>query len=112
MEYLRDHSGLPMDDGSQVKFTPQSKNEMYVLYEAALFKEAGDADRFSYWAEDPLAPELEEQMSILVREYKGEAELLSPHAPEEPGAFDDAQTMCALGCMGAALGKIGEIVFL
>lgn len=112
MEYLRDHSGLPMGDESQVKFTAQSKNEMFTLFEAALFKEEGDPDRFSYWAEDPLAAELEEQMSILLREYKTDAELLSPHAPEEPGAYDDACVMCALGCMGAAQGKVGDILFL
>jgi hypothetical protein len=110
-EYLRDHSGLPMGDESQVKFTPQSKNEMYTLFEAALFREEGEPDRFSYWAEDPLAAELEEQMSILLREYKTDAELLSPHAPEEAGAHDDACTMCALGCLGAATGKIGELLF-
>ena len=85
MEYLRDHSGLPIGEESMVKFTPQSKNEMYTLTEAALFKDAGDPQRFSYWADDPLTPELEEQFTRLVREYKTDAELLSPHAPEEPG---------------------------
>lgn len=51
-------------------------------------------------------------MTILLREYKGEGQLLSPHAPEEPGAHDDAPCMCALGCLGAAQGKIGEMLIL
>jgi hypothetical protein len=111
-EFLRDHSGLPMGDDSMVKFTPQSKNEMYTLWEAALFKDAGDPGRFSFWVDDPLAPELIEQATRLVREYKTDAELLSPHAPEEPGAYDDACSMVALGCLGAANGVVGEIVIL
>jgi hypothetical protein len=49
-------------------------------------------------------------MSILVREYKTDRQLLSPHAPEEPGVHEDAPTMLALGCMAVATGKIGDIV--
>ena len=63
MEYMQDHSGLPMGDESLVKFTAQSKNEMYTTLEAALFREAGDPQRLSYPADHPLAAELEEQMT-------------------------------------------------
>src|SRR3954454_15776377 len=70
MEFLQEHSGLPVGQESLVKFTPESKNEMYTLLEAALFRDGGDPLRFSYWAGDPLAAEIEEQMSILLREYK------------------------------------------
>ena len=94
-----------------MKFTPESKNEMYCLLDAALFRDAGDPLRFSYWQGEPLAGEIEEQMTILLREYKTDRQLLSPHAPEEPGAHDDAPTMLALGSLGAATGKIGEILF-
>lgn len=110
MEYLQDHSGLPVGEESRVKFTPESKNEMYTLFDAALFREEGDPLRYSYPAEHALAAELEEQMTILLREYKTDRELLSPHAPEEPGAHDDAPTMGALGCLGAATGQIGSIL--
>jgi hypothetical protein len=112
MEYLQDHAGLPVGDESKVKFTAQSKNEMYTLWEAALFKDGGDPARFSFWAEDPLAAELIDQSTRLIREYKTDAELLSPHAPEEPGCYDDACTMAALGSLGAATGMVGEIVIL
>jgi hypothetical protein len=50
-------------------------------------------------------------MTILLREYKTDRELLSPHAPAEPRAHDDAPTMCALGCLGTATGKVGELLF-
>ena len=33
MEFLRDHSGLPMGDESSVQFTKQAKNEMFTLYD-------------------------------------------------------------------------------
>lgn len=105
MEYLRDNSGLPVDDATQIKFTAQSKSEMYRLWETALFKDAGDPNRFSYWIEDPLAAVFEEQSTRLVRECKTDAELLSPHAPEEPGAYDDACSMVALGCLGLRMGR-------
>lgn len=111
MEYLRDHSGLPMDDESQVQFTIHSKNDMFVLLDAALFREAGNPQRFSYEADHPLAEELEEQMTTLIREYVGEGEYLSPHADDDqPDAHDDAAMMLALGCLGAAQGKIGSIL--
>lgn len=111
MEYLQDHSGLPISEDSRVKFTPESKNEMFTMFEAALFRDPGDPLRFSYPSDHPLAAELEEQMTALLREYKTERELLSPHAPETPGAYDDAPVMCALGCLGAAQGVVGDILF-
>jgi hypothetical protein len=112
MEYLQTHSGLPTGDDSLVKFTLESKNEMYTTLEAAIFREPGDPLRLSYWAGDPLAGDLEEQTTTLVREYKTDRQLLSPHAPEEPGAHDDAPTMLALDSLGAAQGRMGDIVFL
>ena len=90
MEFLRDHSGLPMGEPSQVQFTMHFKNEMFALLDGALFREAGDPERLSYPADHPLAGELEEQMTALIREYVGQGEYLSPHAPEETGAHDDA----------------------
>src|SRR4051812_48440829 len=101
-----------MGPESFVKFTAESKYEMYTTWEAALYRDAGDKQRFSYWLDDPLAGELEEQTTILVREYKIDRQLLSPHAPEQPGAHHDAPSMAALGCLGAATGRIGEIVIL
>ncbi len=95
-----------------MKFTLESKNEMYTLFEAARLQDAGDPLRFSYWTGDPLAGEMEEQVTILVREYKTDRQLLSPHAPEEPSAHDNAPSMVALGCLGASRGGVGEIVFL
>lgn len=77
-----------------------------------MFKDAGDPNRCSYWADDPLTPELVEQSNRLVREYKTDAALLSPPGPEEPGAYDDACSMVALGCVGAANGQVGEGVIL
>lgn len=112
MEYLQDHSGLPAGEDSLVKFTPESKNEMFTLFDAALFREENDPQRYSYPAEHALAGEFEEQMTILLREYKTDRELLSPHAPEEPGAHDDAPCMAALGCLGAAVGGMGDILFI
>lgn len=41
----------------------------------------------------------------LVREYKTDRQLLSPHAPKEPGAHDDAPTMLALDSLGAGGGN-------
>ena len=36
MEYLQDHSGLPLDEKSHVNFTAVAKNAMYTTLEAAL----------------------------------------------------------------------------
>lgn len=109
MEFLRDHSGLPMGEDSSVQFTKQSKNEMYSVLDAAIYRSEADPLRFSYFQGDPLAAELEDQFTSLLREYTGGGEFLSPHAPEEPGYFDDACSMAALGCLGAAQGITGEI---
>jgi hypothetical protein len=56
---------------SHVKFTLQSKNEMYLNFESAIYREPGDPLRFSYPADHELAGAFEEQMTTLVREYKG-----------------------------------------
>lgn len=111
MEFLRDHSGLPMGEESCVKCTPDSKHGMYAMFEAALFRDTADPLCFSYPGNHPLTGEFEEQMTILLREYKGDRELLLPHAPEEPGAHDDAPTVAASGCMGSAKGMVGVILF-
>ena len=110
-EYLQDHSGLPMDEESRVQFTSQPKNEMYTLFEAALFREIGDPLRFSCPADHPLSGEFGEHVTTLVRECTGNGEYLSPHAPETPGAHEDAPTMAALGSMGAVGGVSGDTVF-
>lgn len=112
MEYLQEHSGLPCGEESLVKFTLESKNEMYTTLEAAMYRDEGDPLRFSYWLDDPLAAEMEEQTTILLREYKTDRQLLSPHAPEEPGANDDAPSMLALGALGAVQGRMSQIVFI
>jgi hypothetical protein len=74
MEFLQSHSGLPVGQESLVKFTLQSKHEMYSKWEAALFRDAGDPMRFSYPADHPLTAAFEEQTTRLVREYKGDGE--------------------------------------
>jgi hypothetical protein len=96
METLEDRTRLPVDESSHVKFTLQSKNEMYLLFEEAIFRDVGDPLRFSYPADHPLAAEFEDQMTQLVREYKGDGEYLSVHHPDEPGAKDDAPDGSAL----------------
>lgn len=101
-----------MGEESQVQFTMQSKNEMFTTVDAAIFRETGDPERLSYPADHPLAGKLEEQMTALVREYVGNGEYLSPHAPEEAAAHDDACMMLALDCLGAARASIGDILFL
>ncbi len=49
-------------------------------------------------------------MTALLREYTGNGEFLSPHAPDEPGCHDDACTVLALDCLGAAGGMIGSVL--
>ena len=112
MEFMRDRSGLPMGEDSSVQFTMQSKNEMFTTLDAALFREIGDPLRFSYPTDLPLAGELKEQMTALILEYVSQGEYLSPHAPEEAGAHDDACMMLALDCLGANRTRLGEILFL
>lgn len=92
MEYLQSHGGLPVGAESLVKFTMQSKHEMYTKFEDAVFRDPGDPLRFSYPADHPLAgafEDQEDQMCKLVREYKGDGEYLSVHHPNEPCARDD-----------------------
>lgn len=111
MEFLQMHSGLPIAAESHVKFTLQSKNDLYVNFENAIFRDEGDQMRFSYPADDPLASEFEEQTVRLVREYKGDGEYLSVHHPDEPDARDDAPDSTALALFGASGCGIGEILF-
>lgn len=111
MEFLQTHSNLPVGDESHVKFTLQSKNDLYVNFENSIFRDAGDTMRLTYPADHPLAPEFEEQMTGLLREHKGDGEYLSVHHPEEPSARDDAPDATALALMAAAGGGIGEILF-
>jgi hypothetical protein len=40
-------SGLPVGEDSFFKFTLQGKNELYVGFEEAIFKDAGAEGRFS-----------------------------------------------------------------
>ena len=64
----------PQDDESLVVFGTQSKNDLYVHFERALFRDAGDPLRFNYPPDHPLAGEFEEQMVALEREYFGGGE--------------------------------------
>lgn len=89
----------------------QSKNEMFTTLDAALFREIGDPFRISYPTDHPLPGELEEQIPALIREYVGQRECLSPHAPEKEGAHDDDCMMLALDCLGANRAGIGDILF-
>ena len=78
MEYLQDHSGQPVADESFIQFTSQSKNQMYSLLDAALFRESGDPLRFSYPADHALTAEFEVGMTQLLWENSGQGEYLSP----------------------------------
>jgi hypothetical protein len=112
MEYLAAHSGLPLGEGSQIKFTLQSKNDLYLNFEKAIYRDEGDSLRFSYPVDHPLTAEFDEQRVRLVREYKGDGEYLSVHHPDEPDARDDGPDATALALFGAAAGGIGEILFV
>ncbi len=85
---------------------------MYTKFEDALFREPGDRMRFSYPADHELAPFFEEQMSNLLREYKGEGEFVSFHHPDEPGARDDYPDSTALMVMGVVSAAVGDILFV
>ena len=111
MEYLEGNTWLPIDDASKVKFTLQSKNEMYTNFDAALFKEDDDEQKFSYPADDPLTAEFEEQMTLLEREYKGDGEYLTPHHPDKAGMHDDACDATALMLL-AGMDIVGDISFV
>lgn len=109
MEYLATHTVLPVDDDSKFKFTLQSKNDLYLNFQAALFRDPEDELAFSYPLNHALTPAFEEQMTRLEREYKGDGELLSVHHPDEPDARDDSCDSTALSLMAASGGGLGEI---
>lgn len=111
VEFLPMHSGLPIGSDSHVKFSLQSKNDLYVNFENALFRDPGDPMRFSYPADHALTAEFDDQTTRLLREYKGDGEYLSVHHPDEPDAKDDAPDSTALALFGAAGGGIGDILF-
>src|SRR5687768_7651974 len=73
---LQMNSGLPVAEDSFFKFTLQGKNELYLCFEQAIFKDTDAEGRFSYPADHPLASEFEEQTTAIIREYKGEGEYL------------------------------------
>ncbi len=56
-------------------------------------------------SENSLAAGQKEQLILLYRESKTDRYLLSPHSPEEPGAYDDAPTMLALNTQGCRRGQ-------
>jgi hypothetical protein len=112
MEVLQSNTSLPVGSESHVKFTLQSKNDLFTNFDNCLFRDPGDPLRFSYPADHPLAGEFEDQMTALIREYKGDGEYLSPHHPDEQGALDDAPDSTSLALLAAAGGGIGEIFFL
>ena len=85
---------------------------MYLAFESAIYREPGDSLRFSYPVDHALAAEFEEQMTALVREYKGDGDYLSVHHPDTPGALDDAPDATALMLIGAAQGAVGDILFV
>ncbi|MDB5308281.1 MAG: hypothetical protein JWO38_2483 [Gemmataceae bacterium] len=111
-EILQMNSGLPVGEDSFFKFTLQGKNELYLGFEQALFKEAEAEGRFSYPGDHPLASEFEEQTTAMIRECKGEGEYLCPHHPDEAGAHDDAPDSTALALLAARSGFSGEILFV
>ena len=112
MELLQSSTCLPVGSESHVKFTLQSTNEICTNFDNALFREPGDPPRFSYPADHPLAGEFEEQMTALIREYKGDGEYLCPHHPDEQVARDVAPDSTALMLHAAAGSGIGDILFL
>ena len=111
MEVLQSNTNLPVGPASHVKFTLQAKNEHYTNFDNVLFKDAGDPLRFSY-PNHPLAGEFEDQMTALIRGYKGNGEYLSSHHPDEQGARDDAPDSKSLALLAASGGGIGDIFFL
>jgi len=75
MEFLQSHSGLPVGNESLVKFTLQSKHEMYTKWEQAICREPGDPMQFSYPADHPLAPTFESRRSNLFESTKATASI-------------------------------------
>ncbi|MGE0536652.1 MAG: hypothetical protein AB7O68_16900 [Pirellulales bacterium] len=112
MELLASKTRLPVDEDSHFVFTVQSKNTLYLGFEAAVFRDPGDELRFSYPADHPLAGEFEQQTIDLEREYLREGEYLSVHHPDKPGAKDDAPDAGALALIAASGAGVGEIIVL
>lgn len=106
---LMAEAGLPMGEESLFTFTKQSKNDLYLHFETLLFKDSGKG--FSYPAAHDLAPEFEEQMCALLREYAGDGEYLSVHHPPTPDGRDDAPDATAMSLFAGKAGRIGEILF-
>ena len=112
MEFLRDHTRLPIGEERHLKFTLQEEqNEMYRNFESAVYGEPGDhydlaAQRTTRWPR-----EFGEQIAALVREYKGDGEYLSVHHPDTRGAVkehpNDIVTL-----MGRTRGAVGDILFV
>jgi hypothetical protein len=71
----------------------------------------GDPLAFTYPADHSLASEFEEQMTKLVREYKGNGEYLSIHHPEEQGGRNDAPDSTELALFASVKATIGSIFF-
>ena len=111
MEMLAAESGLPVGDESHFVFTLQGKNDLYTNFEQVLFKDPGDPLRFSHPAEHELASEFEEQMTQLLREYKGDKDYLTPHHPETADGRDYAPDSTALSLLRASQQFVGEILF-
>ncbi len=110
MEYLMAHTDLPVDEESMVKFTLQSKNDMYLHFQECLYRDPEDEQAVTYPADHPLTAEFEDQMTQLVREYKGDGEYLSVHHPDTPDTKDDAPDSTCLSLWGSAGGVVGEIL--
>jgi hypothetical protein len=111
MEFLQDHTRLPVEEESHIKFSMQSKNIMFTGFQEALEREEGDPQRFSYPADHALTAEFEEQMLGLLKEYIGDGEYLSVHHDEDDEeAHDDAPDATALALMAASGGGLGEIL--
>ncbi len=52
--------------------------------------------RFEYWAGDPMVEKFEQEMLDLEKEYVGEKQILSCHAPDKSGCHDDYCCSAAL----------------
>lgn len=111
MEFLEDHTRLPLDEESHVKFGMVSKHVMYTGFQEAMSRDPSDERRFSYPSDHPLAAEFEEQMLGLLREYRGDGEYLAVnHDEEDEEAHDDVPDATALALLAASGGGLGEIL--
>ena len=111
MQILMQNGVFPVGEKSFFKFSLQSKNDLYLNFEQALFGDRTDPMSFSYPADHPLTAEFEDQMTKLIREYAGHGEWPQVHHPDEPDAKDDAPDSTALALFGALSGSAGEILF-